>query len=98
MIAGSSCCMRIKRFEDCVLWRSWTTPNEELFCDYHQLLVKSLSSSKREESSINCDLVRFLDRFIALTSLTLVVGSIPGLGREEVFLNTFGPGKLLHLE
>ena len=39
--------------------------NEEPLCDYHQLLVKSLSPSKQEESSSNCVFVRYLDSSIS---------------------------------
>ena len=37
--------------------------NEQLSCDYHQLLVKVLSPCERES---NGDLVRYLDRSIKI--------------------------------
>ena len=35
-----------------LFWQPWAPRNEELLCGYHQLLVKFLSPSEREESSV----------------------------------------------
>ena len=54
-VSGSTCCMRISsiiRGSGIVFYGSLgPLQNEELLCDYHQLLVKPLDPSEREESS-----------------------------------------------
>ena len=49
--------------------------NEEVLCDFYQLLVKSLSPSERGSHQSKCDSVRYWDRFV-LADLSVSVAAV----------------------